>query len=237
MEAEKMVTLCLDNIDEKKIGNVVFPDLSGETFQQTQWKDRHWTPEYQQLVENADSLLLFINAGKVNEPWSIRDIQRMVVAAGIDDDENATPDNCLNNENLNYQNSSSHSEWDPEKVPTQVQLVGLLQFIQPYIRERAPIRVSVVISAWDLENGDLSPVEWLEKRLPYLYQFLYSNIEYFTFQVYGVSAQGGNFSNEPDRKRLLSYSIASERILITGPNCAQHDITEPIKWALCLRDQ
>src|SRR5690242_10210428 len=44
------------------IGEVVFPDLSGESYRGA-WKERHWTREYDRLISDADSVLLFLNPG------------------------------------------------------------------------------------------------------------------------------------------------------------------------------
>jgi len=236
--AEQSASLHFDDQYEQHIGEVVFPDLSGETFQ-TQWKYRHWTTDYQVLVENADSLLVFFNAGKIKEPWPISAVQRMAQSAGVEDiDEQDTACPATNDQ---PQATSNNSEWTPEAVPTQVQLVGLLQFIQPFILKKAPIRIAVLVSAWDIISKEGwnkydAPDVWLSKRLSYFHQFLVSNKEHFSFKVYGISAQGGDFENEEDRQRLRSCQHASERIQIEGPDCMPHDITEPIRWALRLRD-
>jgi len=221
---EQTVSLLLQDENEKDLGEVTFPDLSGESFR-AQWVERHWTVEYANLVKASNATMLFINAGNLKEPFSIADIQRWTQAASINNDEPTE--------------KTTRTPWSSESVPTQVQLVGLLQFIQGYIPSGMPLRLAIIISAWDFtkKNGmDLdTPDEWLRKRLPYLAQFLLANDSDFEFQAYGVSAQGGDISKSADREKLQEHHYASERILIEGHHCAPHDITEPIRWSLRLR--
>ena len=130
-------------------------------------------------------------------------------------------------------------EWDPVLAPTQVQLVELLQFAIERSRAKKPIRIAVIISAWDLVESaypdELGPLRWLAARLSYLDQFLRGNFEDIKFRVYGISAQGGDLRK--DLKKLQEVRFASERIQIQGLDCAPHDISEPVRWALGLRDE
>jgi hypothetical protein len=218
------------------IGEVVFPDLSGESFQGA-WEERHWTKEYNQLIADAGSLLLFIHPGTLREPYTIAEMQKMAEAAFPEENENN--DAVIENvEEEDKQAPEAVEEWDPEKAPTQVQLVELLQFADHCIKADRPVRIAVIISAWDLVKNDYpgyaGPKKWLEDRTSYLDQYLKSNFEQFKVRVYGVSAQGGDL--KADRELLLSFEHASDRILIEGPDCSPHDISEPIRWCLGLRD-
>jgi hypothetical protein len=132
---------------------------------------------------------------------------------------------------------SSVDKWAPEKAPTQVQLVELLQFSIRRMHAKQPVHVGIIISAWDLVKRvrpDLDARNWLAERLPYLDQFLRSNFEQFRFRVYGVSAQGGDL--KIDREHLQHCKCASDRILIEGSECVLHDISEPVRWAIGLRN-
>ena len=128
-------------------------------------------------------------------------------------------------------------EWDLELAPTQVQLVGLLQFLEPYVAARSPIRLAIIVSAWDQvlqKSGEVNPAAWIPARMPYLDQYLKSHFEMLTVRVYGVSAQGGDLTS--DVVRLSSISPASNRIIVRGVDCTPHDITEPVRWALGWRE-
>lgn len=230
---EQSATLWLRD-ESGVIGEVIFPDLSGESFQDA-WKERHWTKEYNQLITDAGSVLLFIHPNTLTEPYTIAEAQKMAEAASPHgEDDSATGDG-----DETTQPPEVAKAWDPEKVPTQVQLVELLQFAHHCIKADRPIRIAVIISAWDLVKedypGEAGPNNWLERRTSYLHQYLKSNFELFRFRVYGVSAQGGDLKN--DREHLLSFQCASDRIVIEGPDSRPHDLSEPVRWCLGLRDR
>jgi hypothetical protein len=233
---EQAVSLWFRN-EQAVIGEVSFPDLSGEEFQQA-WKDRHWATEYDQLIGSAKGLLLFIHPNGVKEPMSIADVQRLAEAAcpeGIEPDDNKAI--LRDSERV----VEATEEWDPLKAPTQVQLVELFQFVRQRTHGEFPIRLAVIISAWDIVKkehgtkyaGEFGAQSWLKDRLPYLDQYLRTNPELLLARIYGVSAQGGDLN--VDRAALTGFENASERILIEGSDCTTHDISEPIRWCLGLR--
>jgi GTPase SAR1 family protein len=226
-EAEQFPSLWLKDASGST-AEIVFPDLSGETFE-SQWKDRQWTREYGELVKQAGCVVLFIHPDRIKEPFSITDMQKLSEAAFPED----------STETIDESEESSAAvpeEWSKLLAPTQVQLVGLLQFLQPELSVH-PIRLAVIISAWDRvqPNGEATsaPQTWLAQRLPYLDQFLTSNPEDFQTRTYGLSAQGGDIV--ADLKRLQEVPQASDRIIIVGPDCHPHDISEPVRWALGFR--
>jgi hypothetical protein len=233
---EQPVSLWFQN-ERDILGEVAFPDLSGEEFKQA-WKGRSWPRVYDEHIATARALLLFIHPDGVKEPISIADMQRLVEAA--------FPETAEADPNLAIMRDSEKTvepkeDWDPEKAPTQVQLVELLQFIHQRSKAEFPIRLAIIVSAWDLVIGkfgsqyvgEAAAQRWLTDRLPFLEQFLRANPELLTVRVYGVSAQGGDL--KADREALLRVERSAERILIEGPSCAAHDISEPIRWCLGLR--
>lgn len=220
--------------EEGVIGEVAFPDLSGESFQGA-WKERHWTKEYDQLIRGAGGLLLFLHPATLKEPYTIAEMQRIAQAAiPANEVESATQEV----EQDDKREPEKPQEWDPEKTPTQVQLVELMQFADHCILASRPMRLAVIVSAWDLVKddypGSAGAIKWLETRTSYLDQFLKSNFDRFTVRVYGVSAQGGDLKT--DRVNLQNFERASDRIVIEGPDCRPHDISEPVRWCLGLRD-
>src|ERR1700733_7707393 len=125
------------------IGEVVFPDLSGESFQGA-WEERHWSKEYNQLIADAGSMLLFVHPGTLREPYTIAEMQKMAEAAFPEENSETVTEN---GEEDDKQAPETAEEWDPEKAPTQVQLVELLQFADQRIKADRPVRVAVIISA------------------------------------------------------------------------------------------
>lgn len=72
---EQSATLWLRE-ESGRIGEAVFPDLSGESFQGA-WEERHWTKEYNQLIADAGRVLLFVHPGTLKEPYTIAEMQKM----------------------------------------------------------------------------------------------------------------------------------------------------------------
>jgi Double-GTPase 1 len=231
---EQPTTLWLRD-DRRLVGEVLFPDLSGESFEGA-WTDRHWTKEYEQFVSGAGSLLVFAHPGTLKEPHTIAEMQRMMEAA-LPEDVQAEREVKHFGARDEATVEIASEEWLAENAPTQVQLVDLLQFTEKLQKAERPVRVGVIVSAWDLvfENypGEMGAGNWLKNRMSYLDQYLRSNFELFNVRVYGVSAQGGDL--EKDRAALQNHVLPSERIVIHGPDCVPHDISEPVRWCLGLR--
>jgi Double-GTPase 1 len=235
-QEDRSVSLWL-RTDNNLIGEVSFPDLSGETFEKA-WTKRNWPIEYDRLIANAEGLLLFVHPATLKEPTSIVDMQKMADVAIPDEAELDEYTAIIKDAEKSVVETTE--QWDLLKASTQVQLVGLLQFVQRSTKTALPIRMGVIISAWDLVMatnrntyvGENGPEQWLKKRLPFLDQFLKSNPEFLAVRVYGVSAQGGDL--DADRTALQRFNKTSERILIEGPNCRPHDISEPVRWCLDL---
>ncbi|MCI0718249.1 MAG: hypothetical protein L0338_04655 [Acidobacteria bacterium] len=229
---EQPTTLWLRD-ERGPVGEVLFPDLSGESFEGA-WKDRHWTKDYDESVSRADSLLVFVHPGTLKEPYTIAEMQRLAEAAFPEENQGG-PNQGHGGEDSAVE--AAPEEWSAEKAPTQVQLVDLLQFTEQIQKAKRPVRVGVIVSAWDLVQknfpGETGARSWLDARMPYLEQYLRSNFELYTLRVYGVSAQGGDLKE--DRDALQNHSRPSERIIIQGPDCSPHDISEPLRWCLGLR--
>lgn len=205
------------------------PDVAGEHFSQ-QWSDSYWEYNYKKLVDVADAILLFIHPDLLVTHASISDVY-LALPGFVENDGNAE----VSGENLN--------SWTPNSSPTQVVLADVLQLHLEHIFKQAPIPISIIISAWDTVIGktpDLTPIEWLKINMPLLGQFLETNVELLTYQVFGVSAQGGDFSVPEKKLELQEKETPSERIIVQTDNQKNHDIGGPIisiieKWRTNLR--
>jgi hypothetical protein len=189
---------------------LVFPDLSGETFQ-NQWATRQWTRQFAELSDHCQGCLLFVNPEYIRGAHSLADAHQANPAAAAGDDP-ATP-------------------WDPAIAPTQVILVDLLQSLLRRMRTDAAFRLAIVVSAWDVVSGDrLPPDEWVRNRLPLLSQYLASNADFLQFKIFGISAQGGSLTK--DRDRLLQIASPSNRVLVVCGTDSSADISWPVRWLL-----
>jgi hypothetical protein len=193
-----------------------FDDLSGETFEHA-FARRYCPEKFVELVKNAEGMLLFLSASRRND-------DAVTILDVFDAKEDATHP------------AADPDHWEPEKAPLQVQLVDLLQCLQRPPFEVAPMKVALVVSAWDLApDGGADAEKWLRDRYPLLSQYLNNSEAILDLRVYGVSAQGGRLSQKkdgpgPDREKLLATVPASKRIRIIGPEVAEHDITRPLLW-------
>jgi hypothetical protein len=129
----------------------------------------------------------------------------------------------------------------------QVKLVDLLQFIAEGGSKEKPIRIAVILSAWDLVEKaqrigpgaatelPKHPVKFLAHCWPLLHQFLDSNEDIFCSRIFGVSARGGG-NTESEIARLTSINQPSERVILVDDDHHSTDLTRPVRWLLGLVD-
>ena len=196
--------------DENNNYIVTFPDLSGEIFQ-SQYKDREMDLFSSETIKECDGILLFINPKNIKETTFI----------------SSMPSEYRNN-------GDDRKERNAIDDPTEVQLVELLQFVA-HIRNK-PVTLVVVISAWDLIDGQHHiPEEYLKKQVALLWQYLFCNKDKFKTVYYGVSAQGDELDSEEKREDIVlkNENNPVERIQVIdndGNKC--HDISLPLWYAM-----
>ena len=221
LRAGATVTMELrDKISDTSI-ELSIPDLSGEVYR-LQWATRKAPVSYVNLVQNCTGAFLFIHPEEVRKTHTLNPLDGETA-------DLAEPEDKL------QPRIEPNLTWTPLQASTQVQLVDIVQLLM-YLRQRAgDMRLAVIISAWDLVKARISPVGWLESRLPLLSQFLRSNQDHIKSQVFGVSAQGGDL--ERDRASLLQHRFPSERSRgVMGDMIEEVPITGPLEFLLNLRD-
>lgn len=218
LATEQIVTIDVRSEDTPGIqASISFPDHAGEKFVE-QWAHREWSLEYGDLVGRSDGVLLFINPSTHVTPPTISQAMRLAANIGENRFEDEAGDVLL---------------WDPRIAPADVQLVDLLQCILWY-RHAIHTQVAVVISAWDLVTSlGLTPHDWLARKSPLLWQFLQATIGAGSYEVFGVSGQGGDL--QLDGERLLDTINPIDKIVVVGEAGESHDITEPVRWLLNAR--
>jgi hypothetical protein len=202
---DNAIAIHLKDTKTAEIMTLDFADLSGETFH-SQFVSRHCSPAYVEGLAGQGGIILFVNADRPHDAVSIMDAKGLL--DGTDD---------------------QLTEWTPEFVAEQAQLVDLLRCMQQSPFELRKRRLALVISAWDIiASKTLTPEQWLETEMSFLAQFLRSNTSSFEVKVYGVSAQGGVVEGET-KKELLS-KIPSKRIRCIADSLESSDLTLPLKW-------
>ena len=202
------------------------PDMSGETFSE-QYQERVWTMEFSELAEDANGVLLFVHPDKIEEPKTIMEMDEFLDL--LDESENGDDSEDISTP------EADGTPWATEKASTQSKLVDLMQFLESQCHVLGPMRLAVIVSAWDIVERtssaeEHSPDVWLARRLPLLDQYLKANHELYLTRVYGVSAQGGDLKQ--DREQLVGESEPAFRIKVCHQDQASHDITDPIKWVM-----
>lgn len=194
---------------EDQMGNIVrakFPDLSGENFERM-INDRIITKENRDSIVNSDKIFLFINPEEIDIGLLIKK---------IDKEYRKEKGNIIDmGRKIN--------------IPTQTKLVELLQFIE-FIKKEVQINLDIIISAWDvIDNSKYNnPIEFIEAKLPLLWQYIFSNSKTFNINYWGISAQGGDLDDQDTKEKLADLICAEERIRVVDKNGNSiNDITVP----------
>nr|WP_280925704.1 hypothetical protein [Shewanella septentrionalis] len=212
---ETNISLQLINSQTEQKCKVMFPDLAGETFD-SQVEHRVVRADFVNRFNQETGILFFINSDVKEDSLSIKELNERL--QGIESDAKVP--------------TQPAQEWAPKFIPEQVKVVQLLSDLVTYPFEPCKRRLAVLISAWDLVTPvTLSPSEWLMNNMPLVHQFLEANTDYFVYQVYGVSAQGLDFSNDTAVESAADL-VPSRRIKITNQDGEGHDLTSPLIWLM-----
>jgi hypothetical protein len=218
-----MTSVSMNLLDEAgRMVSVAFPDVPGEEYRRM-WEEREAAKK---LVETlaAGNIMLLLNGNRIKAPAWVT--ERAVLRKAIGEPAEAEPEG-----------------WHPKHAPTQVQLVDLLQHLARPPIHVGPRRVAVMIGAWDKVEGEkLRPEPFLREKLPLLDQYLKAGRDGWTYRVYGLSAQGGEYDESDknkknpkpgkDAERLRDKDIAAERIRLVFGDQESHDLTEPLEWLM-----
>lgn len=204
------VELWFEHPPSKRRGRLHLPDKKGEIFR-SQWVDRRWTRDYRENLAGIAGALLFLRA----DEKSRNDELLGLLARGT--------------------SSSATQLWDMKNASAQVQLVDVLQFIVEHGNISKPLRIAVLISAWDTVGraGDIrskNPGKFLNREWALLAQYLRANPDSLVEKIYGVSAYGG----QPDQLGTLAEQPAHERSRLTDGEETTRDMTRPLRWLLQL---
>ena len=190
---------------------IMIPDLSGETFSNC-YAQRALDADLAEYIIESDSVVLFVNVADVSELALISDLPSF-------------PNELTNGD------SKELPTWNAYGDPMQTKLVELLQIISS-LKGVHSFKLGIVLSAWDLIAKlypDELPQNYLEQKLPLLWQFLSANENKYNMQYWGVSAQGADLKHKDD---LITLNPL-ERIAVFDSNGNKHnDISLPIYMIL-----
>ena len=198
-------------IDEKgeKI-LLMIPDLSGEHYRKLV-EDRYILKTIYDGLQQADVILFFINTETMEKEERLNY-----------DEKSAT---CLIEESLDLEKGDKGDAPGRTLISekaTQSQVVELLQILLNYIRKK--VQIKFVISAWDrvekkMQGKKVTPEEYLKDKLPLLYQYMRSNLEKLNYEVFGVSAQGAEYDDQVEMRKLQEADIEIGKLVkVVMPN-------------------
>jgi len=215
---DRKVTLNLQTADGSKVFRLTLPDTSGEVFTRI-FENRKWTASFGNTVESSDALMFFLHPDSLIVPQRIDDgvaeaVHVMEAVEPAQQETSAIPKSI---------------PWDANRASPQAKILDLLQLVIR-ARKNRPLRIVIVISAWDLvKHKRLSPEKWLAEKASLVWQFLNANEAKRPYIVYGVSAQGDDYAQADTLREFIK---ASERIVVVSEHQSSSDITKPLLWAL-----
>jgi hypothetical protein len=249
VDDEQDVTLSLAYGDVEFVLNI--PDLSGETWEHA-LVDRRWPSSLDDVVANATGFMVFVHCKDINDGLTIVDAQQAAAAILGDDapDDEAGDDpvgeqtpglvtgstDTTDGDAGDQQHTDDDDDMDADeethcKQLTQVSLIELIQFFAA--TSPRPVRVSVIVSAWDLEPKKLKPQQWLSKNAPMLAQFFEVNTDEVEATVWGVSAQGADLFDAKVREEYKDKDPI-DRARILAADGTEVGVAAPLRWVLRL---
>jgi hypothetical protein len=202
------------------------PDRSGEALRGT-LHGRSWNVELLDELHEAEGVLVFVRP-KALKPGE-----------GVHKVADATPPAEGSEAGAEGDDAAKEEDWEPRMMPTDVAMVDAMQELLA-ATGRESLRVGVVISAWDEVEGDPTPQRWLAEHVPLLAQFLGTNSDRLTSEVFAVSVQGGVFQEPADDEEADSIEVEidpDEPDFWVRASCLDGDgeeveLAAPIVWML-----
>lgn len=181
------------------------PDCSGEKYRDLV-QDRQIDENFVIQFRDSDSILFFVNYFNMSKEELIK----------------------VENKEQKAEEISGEDSVEKNREANESQIVELLQLIIEFIKGYRRPKIKVIISAWDIiaqsEEQYNIPSDFLVKKLPLLNQYLICNKTDIDYDVWGISAQGGDFECEEQRRRIQLQGFDS--IIVVDPKGNQsNDLT------------
>jgi hypothetical protein len=196
--------------------DLLIPDTSGESLRLLV-EGHIWHPRLLEVCEGASAVLLFVHPDRVRVPEPVAAPAGAGPGAMAWGDEPTDP-------------VESAVELRDEMC-TAAELIDVFENVAELCRERWPIRLGIVVSAWDEAVGasTATPQEWMQARLPGFLSTVEANPEVAACEVFGVSAQGGSLA---DRDGLIARGEVADRVFARDRDGRPISLAEPVRWAV-----
>ena len=206
---------------------VHIPDLGGETLRLLV-EDRVWHPRLQDTIAASNAMLPFLHPEKLSLPMTIAMADK--VLSGLQSPSGTDSSKSADGQDAERSTALELPEFRAVSACTVAKCIDALENILTYQRTRWPIRLGIVISAWDTVEGSPTPASWLKDRAPALDSFASANPDMIEWSLYGVSAQGGKLPAQKDE--LLALGSVRNRVSARNASGAEVPLTDPLRWAL-----
>ena len=203
------------------------PDLSGETLSLLV-ESRVWHPRLLDTIAASNAMLLFLHPEELCLPMAIGMAEEILSGRQL----SPVTDSPRSANDQDAKRTSEHqlSKFRTESACTAAKCIDALENVLTYQRKRWPIRLAIIISAWDTVDGSPTPASWLKENVPALDSFARANTDMIQWNLYGVSAQGGKLPKQRDK--LLKLGNVRNRVYAHNSSGARVPITDPLHWAL-----
>lgn len=199
--------------------DLMIPDLSGEIFRDFV-HDRRLLKSAADRLKDSDEVLFFLNTNTMAEQKYLSLMEKSAMKI-VEENEKVT-----GSEEAGF-NEEAFLEPKYDKT-NQSEVVDLLQGILFVANKR--MKIKFIVSAWDkvekeYPQEDILPEDYIERKLPLLSQYMRTNTDKMKYQVWGVSAQGGDFCDEKERARILEDGLAESVKVVDSEGKTYKDLT------------
>jgi hypothetical protein len=208
------------------------------------FSDRLWPDAWRRWSESANGVLLFVRPSELVSLPAIRS----PAASPLDGLLGPPPPRQLGppdpatafggNFVPEAPETPRASPRDPQRVPTTLALIELLQLLRAQrglatgVRSDHGLRVAIVVTAWDAEEDDNTPNEWLAQNAPILEDYLWSNFAPEDVMRFGLSSTGVDLRVSGNAERYEEDPRGFVVWADLGKPRREPDIGLPMRWAL-----
>jgi hypothetical protein len=247
LDADEELSVAL-RFDEGGVAELVVPDTSGEALR-VLVERRIWYPRLLEACAEATAILVFVHPDRLRLPVRLAATAGVVAGGGVAEAAGgvapgsggmAEADGGVVRAGGGVSGGPETVDFHPDDpvafsahdhVCTAAELIDAFENLAELWSRRPPVRVGIVVSAWDRVGGDPkpSPYQWIQARLPGILATLESNRDVADFEVFGVSAQGGELEA---REELLAKGEVCDRVFAEDRSGRRISLVEPVRWAI-----